>query len=102
MDPRRAVREMSVRQTATALRRWARDSTLVTLLTDERLQQAVVGLVLLISTVSVLGSRMNAAVKFLSFVALFAVVAALVWSVADPFGPGSAVGDGVETDQTNE
>jgi hypothetical protein len=47
--------------------------------------------VLVVSVVSVLRSSMNAAVKFLSFVALFAVTAALVWSVADPLGRRSVV-----------
>jgi hypothetical protein len=52
--------------------------------------------VLVVSVVSVLRSSMNAAVKFLSFVALFAVTAALVWSVADPLGRGRAADDDIE------
>lgn len=77
------------------LRRWAQHSVAVSLATNERIQQAVVGTVLLVSVVSVLESNMDAAVKFLSFVALFTVTAALIWSVADPLGRGRAVDRGV-------
>jgi hypothetical protein len=55
-----------------------------------------------VSVASVLRSSMNASVKFLSFVALFAVTAALVWSVADPLGRGRAVEGRVEADRSEE
>jgi len=91
MDLRETVRGSTPYRAVATLRRWSEHSVAVSLATDERVQQAVVGAVLLLSVVSVLRSNMNAAVKFLSFVALFAVTAALVWSVADPLGRGSAV-----------
>jgi hypothetical protein len=91
MDLRETVQGSILYRTVATLRRWAQHSLVVSLANDERVQQAVVGAMLLVSVVSVLRSDMNAAVKFLSFVALFAVIAALVWSVADPFGRGSAV-----------
>jgi hypothetical protein len=91
MDLRETVRGSSLYRAVASLRQWARHSVVVSLATDERVQQAVVGAVLLVSVVSVLRSNLNAAVKFLSFVALFAVTAALVWSVADPLGRGRAV-----------
>jgi hypothetical protein len=94
MDLRETIRGSALYRAIATLRRWAEHSVAVSLATDERVQQAVVGLVLLVSVVSVLRSSMNAAVKFLSFVALFAVTAALVWSVADPLGRGSAIDNG--------
>jgi hypothetical protein len=102
MDLRETVRGSLLYRIGAQLRRWAQHSVAVSLATDERVQQAVVGLVLLVSVVSVLRSDMNAAVKFLSFVALFAVTAALVWSVADPLGPGSVVDGGVDSDRPEE
>jgi hypothetical protein len=102
MDLRETVRGSLLYRIGAQLRRWAQHSVAVSLATDERVQQAVVGLVLLVSVVSVLRSDMNAAVKFLSFVALFAVTTALVWSVADPLGPGSAVDGGVDPDRSEE
>ena len=102
MDLRETVRGSAPYRAAATLRRWAQHSVVVSLATDERVQQAVVGLVLLVSVVSVLRSDMNAAVKFLSFVALFAVTASLVWSVADPLGRGRAVDGGSDTDRPEE
>jgi hypothetical protein len=99
MDLRETVQGSALYRAIARLRRWADDSVAVSLATDERIQQAFVGLVLLVSVVSVLGSNMNAAVKFLSFVALFAVTAALVWSVADPLGRGSVVDGGVGSER---
>jgi hypothetical protein len=102
MDLRETVRGSLLYRVGATLRTWAQHSVVVSLATDERVQQAVVGLVLLVSVVSVLRSDMNAAVKFLSFVALFSVTAALVWSVADPLGPGSAVDGGADPDRSDE
>jgi hypothetical protein len=91
MDLRETVQGSILYRMVATLRRWGQHSVVVSLANDERVQQAVVGAMLLVSVVSVLQSDMNAAVKFLSFVALFAVIAALVWSVADPLGRESAV-----------
>lgn len=102
MDLREAVRGSVPYRVVATLRRWARHSVAVSLATDERVQQAVIVAVLLVSVVSVLRSNMNASVKFLSFVALFAVTAALVWSVADPLGRASAVDSGVGSDGPDE
>jgi len=102
MDLREAVRGSTLYRAVVTLRRWSEQSVAVSLATDERVQQAVVGAVLLVSVVSVLRSNMNAAVKFLSFVALFAVTAALVWSVADPLGPGRTVGGDIESRPPDE
>jgi hypothetical protein len=102
MDLRETVRGSALYRAVATLRRWAADSTAVSLATNERVQQGVVGVVLLVSVASVLRSSMNASVKFLSFVALFAVTAALVWSVADPLGRGRAVEGRVEADRSEE
>lgn len=102
MDLREAVRGSALYRAVATLRRWAQHSVVVSLATDERVQQAVIGTVLLVSVVSVLRSSMDASVKFLSFVALFAVTAALVWSVADPFGRGSAVDGAIGSDRSDE
>lgn len=102
MDLRETVRGSAPYRVVATLRQWARHSVAVSIATDERVQQAVVGTVLLVSVVSVLGSDMDAAVKFLSFVALFTVTAALVWSVADPLGRGRAVDTGVGSDRSEE
>jgi hypothetical protein len=102
MDLRETVRGSALYRAFATLRRWAQHSVVVSLATDERVQQAVVGIVLLVSVVSVLRSNMNAAVKFLSFVALFAVTAALVWSVADPLGRGSAVDGSIGSGRSDE
>ncbi|WP_276258074.1 hypothetical protein [Haloglomus litoreum] len=102
MDLRKTVRGSALYRAVATLREWVADSAAVSLATNERVQQAVVGVVLLVSVVSVLRSSMNASVKFLSFVALFAVTAALVWSVADPLGRGRAVDDDVESDRSEE
>jgi hypothetical protein len=95
MDLREAVRGSTPYRVVATLRRWARHSVAVSLATAERVQQVVIGVVLLMSVVSVLRSSADASVKFLSFVALFAVTAALVWSVADPLGRGSVVEESV-------
>jgi hypothetical protein len=102
MNLREAVRGSTLHRAVATLRRWAQHSLVVSIATDERVQQAVVGTVLLVSVVSVLRSNMNASVKFLSFVALFAVTAVLVWSVADPLGLGSAVDGGIGSDGPEE
>ena len=102
MDLREAVRGSTPYRVVATLRRWARHSVAVSLATAERVQQVVIGVVLLMSVVSVLRSSADASVKFLSFVALFAVTAALVWSVADPLGRGRAVDGGSDTDRPEE
>lgn len=101
MGLRATVRGSTLYRAVAALRRWAEHSVAVSLATDKRVQQAIIGVVLLVSVVSVLRSNMNAAVKFLSFIALFAVTAALVWSVADPLGRGRAV-EGADADGAEE
>ncbi|WP_435196315.1 hypothetical protein [Natronomonas sp. EA1] len=96
MRLRRVVHGSKLSRVLGTLRRWSEGSVAVALVTNERVQQGALALLLLFSSASVLGSSMDASVKFLSFVALFAVVTALVWSVAGPFGNGS------ETDATQD
>ena len=79
-----AVENSTILGMFSTLRRWARHSIASRLLSDERVLQGVLGVVLLVSIVSVLGSSMAAATKFLSFALLFVLIAALTWWLTDP------------------
>jgi hypothetical protein len=73
-----------VYQCLSQVRVWARHSTLVSLVGDERLLISGAALFLSLSLVRVLTSTMGAPVKFLSFALLFVVVTALTWNYTDP------------------
>lgn len=84
MDFIGVVRESWIYRVTARLRRWARGSTTVALMTDERFQQGAIALVLLASLVSVFRSDADAAVKFLSFALLFVLTVVVTWSLTDP------------------
>lgn len=94
MRLREAVHHSRAYRVGVTLRRWTRNSVVVAFLLNERFQQTFIGMTLLVSIVSVHRSSMDASVKFLSFVALFAIVVALVWSLADPLAE-----EGTNTDR---
>lgn len=78
------VRRSRTYRALVTLRRWAAGSVTARLGGSERVLRAAVGAVVLASVVSVLGSNLGAAVKFLSFLLAFALVAAVVRPFADP------------------
>lgn len=80
----KVVRRSRTYRSVETVRGWAAGSTLVALLRRERVLYAAVGGLVAASVVAVLGSNLGSALKFLSFLATFAVVAAMVVSVADP------------------
>lgn len=80
------VRGSRLHRIGAILKSWGEASVTVRLLLNERVQQLLVTAALLVSVLSVLSSDLNAAVKFLSFVALFVVVAVPCWSLAAPLG----------------
>lgn len=87
MDIVETVRRSRTYRGVRTVRGWADGSVVVAHLRrhgSERLAGAAVLAVLAASVVAVLGSNLGAAVKFLSFVAAFAVVAAVLVSVTDP------------------
>lgn len=63
---------------------WAANSTILRLLQDGRVFYGSIGLVLVTSTIHVIGSSMDVALKFLSFALVFVVLAAFLWPFADP------------------
>lgn len=77
----RIVRESRAYGVVSTLRRWARESTAVSLARSERAIQVVVGVALTVSTARVALADLNAAVKFLSFAVLFLLTVV----VASPF-----------------
>jgi hypothetical protein len=64
-------------QIGATLWNWTEHSILFSVLQNSKVQQVTIALVLLVSLVNVLGSQMNAAVKFMSFAFLFVVIAAV-------------------------
>lgn len=90
MDPAEVVRSSATYRWARTLGRWARHSRAVRLVASERFQLGVLAVVLLGSLVGVSRSSMEPAVKFLSFVVLFLLAAALTWPLTDPRGAGGA------------
>lgn len=93
VDPRTALENSALYRFVRRLYRLARENAVVGFVLDARVQQVTVALVLAASSIVVLSSSLDAAVRFLSFLALFAVTASLVWTAADPLGEGSAVAD---------
>lgn len=84
MDIPELIRQSRFYRIATTARRWAAESTIVLILTDERVQKSVLTAILLLSLVSVFVMDANAAVKFLSFALLFVLTAIVTWSITDP------------------
>ncbi len=66
------------------IRRWFQHSAIVGLVTNTRVQEGIIALILLVSLVSVFRSNTNAAIKFLSFALLFVVTVVVTWSLTDP------------------
>lgn len=86
-----SVRGSRLYRVGATLKSWGKASVTVTLLTNERFQQLLVATALVVSVVLVLSSDLNAAIKFLSFVTLFVVVAVPLWSLAAPLGGESEI-----------
>lgn len=64
--------------------RWTKDRLSLTRARRERVLKAAVGVLVGVSVVSVLGSNLGSGIKFLSFLVLFTVIAAIVVTVVDP------------------
>lgn len=80
----RVVRESRAYAVVSTLRRWARKSTAVSLVGDERVIQAVVAVALTVSTARVALADLNAAVKFLSFAVLFLLTVVVTSPFTEP------------------
>lgn len=65
-------------------RRWAADSTVISLLGRERVLAGLAGVFVLVSVVSVFRSNLGSGVKFLSFLLLFVAVSLLAERAIDP------------------
>lgn len=78
------IRASVLYEVTQTLRRWGNHSALAGIVADKRVQQSLIGLLLLISIINVLQTRMNAAMKFLSFLLLFVLVAVLTRSLSKP------------------
>ncbi|UPW01290.1 hypothetical protein M0R88_04090 [Halorussus gelatinilyticus] len=84
MDVVRTVRESNIYAVVSTLRRWARGSTVLSMLTREEVLQGLLAIVLIVSTTRVALTNLNAAVKFLSFVVLFLLVVVIALPFTEP------------------
>lgn len=78
------IKQSKTYQIWSRIRQWVKQSTVGSLLTDERVLSVAIGLFLLLSVVRVLSSSMDEPVKFLSFIVLFVVLVVVTWNVTDP------------------
>ncbi|MBP1954376.1 membrane protein implicated in regulation of membrane protease activity [Halarchaeum rubridurum] len=78
MDLAAAIRSSTTYRVLRALGRWTANSTVYALCADERVLLGGLAAFVLVSVVSVLASSLGAAVKFLSFLLLAALVALVV------------------------
>lgn len=81
-----AVANSRTYRVAETVRGWAADSVTAALLAKERVQLAGLGLIVVVSVASVLGSNLGAGVKFLSFALLFVGLAWVTARFVDPPG----------------
>lgn len=84
MDPEEVRRNSLFYRAYRTLERWAEHSRLAAFLLRERVQAGIVAAVVLVSVVRISQFETSVVVQFLSFLALFAVLAVATWSLTDP------------------